>query len=45
MKTILGSKYILSIELRLDKSCQSNKFRKKSKKKLKDIQQMTQHRP
>ena len=44
MKIIVGSKYIFCIELLLDKFRQSNKFRKKSKKKLKDIQQMTRHR-
>ena len=41
----LGSKYILSIELLLDRFGQSNKFQKKSKKKFRDIQQMTKHRP
>ena len=32
----LGSKYILSIDLLLDRFGQSNKFRKKSKKKFRD---------
>ena len=37
----LGSKYTLSIKLLLDRTGQSNKFRKKSKKTFRDIQQMT----
>ena len=41
----LGSKYTLNIELPLDRFGQSNKFRKKSKKKFRDIQQMTPHLP
>ena len=41
----LGSKYTLSIELLLDRFGQLIKFRKKSKKKFRDIQQMTPHRP
>ena len=41
----LGFKYTLSTELFLDRFGQSNKFRKKSKRKFKDIQQMTPHLP
>ena len=41
----LCSKYTLSIELFLDRFCQWNKFQKKSKKKFRDIQQMTPYRP
>ena len=41
----LGSKYTLSIELLLDRFDQSNNFRKKSKKKFRDTQQMTPQRP
>ena len=37
----LGYKYTLSIELLLDRFCQSNKLQRKSKKKCRDIQQMT----
>ena len=41
----MGSKYTLSTELLLDRFGPSNKFRKKSKEKFRDIQQMTPHRP
>ena len=41
----LGYKYTLSIELPLYRFGQSNKFQKKSKKKFRDIQQMTPHCP
>ena len=39
----LGCKYALSIELFLCRFGQSKKFHKKSKKKIRDIQQMTTH--
>ena len=41
----LGSEHTLSIELLLDRFGQSNKFQRKKKKKFRDIQQMTPHRP
>ena len=41
----LGSKYTMSIELLLDRFDQSNNFRKKSKKKFRDTQQLTPQHP
>ena len=41
----LGSQYTLSVELLLDRFGQLNNFQKKSKKKFRDIQLMTTHRP